>query len=156
MARQVRLTQEGYDRLAATLEHERERLEEATLILRELTGSSDDYDDAGLEEAKREKARIEMRIDNLDDQLARAEIIEAHERSEVDLGSVVTLQQTSTKEAFDVQVVSPVEASVLEGDIPKVSDESPLGKALMGKKPGDTFKVTINEKTTEYSLMSIG
>ena len=155
MARQVRLTQEGYDRLAATLEHERERLEEATLILRELTGSSDDYDDAGLEEAKREKARIEMRIDNLDDQLARAEIIEAHERDAVDLGSVVTLQQTSTKEAFDVQVVSPVEASVLEGDVPKVSDESPLGKAVMGKKPGDTFKVTINEKTTEYSLMSI-
>ena len=156
MARQVRLTQEGYNRLEATLEQERERLEEATLILRELTGSSDDYDDAGLEEAKREKAQIEMRIDNLDDQLARAEIIEAHERDEVDLGSVVTLQQTSTKEAFDVQVVSPVEASVLEGDVPKVSDESPLGKALMGKKPGDTFKVTINEKTTEYSLMSIG
>ena len=155
MARQVRLTQEGYNRLEATLEQERERLEEATLILRELTGSSDDYDDAGLEEAKREKARIEMRIDNLDDQLSRAEIIEAHERNEVDLGSVVTLQQTSTKEAFDVQVVSPVEASVLEGDVPKVSDESPLGKALMGKKPGDTFEVTINEKTTEYTLMSI-
>ena len=138
MARQVRLTQEGFNRLEATLEQERERLEEATLILRELTGSSDDYDDAGLEEAKREKARIEMRIDNLDDQLARAEIIEAHERDEVDLGSLVTLQQTSTKEAFDVQVVSPVEASVLEGDVPKVSDESPLGKALMGKKPGGT------------------
>ena len=156
MARQVRLTQEGYNRLEATLEQERERLEEATLILRELTGSSDDYDDAGLEEAKREKAQIEMRIDNLDDQLSRAEIIEAHERDEVDLGSVATLQATDTKEAFDVQVVSPVEASVLEGDVPKVSDESPLGKVLMGKKPGDTFKVTINDKTTEYTLMSIG
>ncbi len=155
MARQVRLTQEGYDRLKTTLENEQERLEEATRILRELTGSSDDYDDSGLEEAKREKARIEARIDNMDDQLARAEIIQAHERDKVDLGSVVTLQDASSKEAFDVQVVSPIEASVLDSDIPKVSDESPLGKGLMGKKPGQTFTVVINDKKTEYTLVSI-
>lgn len=155
MARQVRLTQEGYERLQGQLQHEYERLEEATKILQELTGSSDDYDDSGLEEAKREKARIEQRIDNLEDQLGRAEIIEDHEMDRVDLGAVVTLQETSTKEAFDVQVVSPVEAGVLEGDLPRVSDESPLGKALMGRSPGETFKVTINEKTTEYTLMSI-
>ncbi|HKI57989.1 MAG TPA: GreA/GreB family elongation factor [Trueperaceae bacterium] len=154
MAR-VRVTQKGYERLQATLEQERERLEEATRILRELTGSSDDYDDSGLEEAKREKGRIEERIDNLEDQLGRAEIIEAHEMDAVDLGAVVTLQDTASKEAFEIQVVSPVEAGVLEGDIPKVSDESPLGKAVLGHKPGDSFKVTINEKTTEYTLMSI-
>jgi len=151
----VRVTQKGYERLQATLEQERERLEEATRILRELTGSSDDYDDSGLEEAKREKGRIEERIDNLEDQLGRAEIIEAHEMDAVDLGAVVTLQDTASKEAFEIQVVSPVEAGVLEGDIPKVSDESPLGKAVLGHKPGDSFKVTINEKTTEYTLMSI-
>ncbi len=154
MAR-VRVTQEGYDRLRATLEHEYERLEEATRILRELTGSSDDYDDSGLEEAKREKAHIEERIDNLEDQLDRAEIIAAHQMDRVDLGAVLTLQDSRSKEAFEIQVVSPVEAGVLEGDIPKVSDESPLGKAVLGRKPGETFKVTINEKTTEYTLMSI-
>lgn len=154
MAR-VRVTQEGYERLRATLEQERERLEEATRILRELTGSSDDYDDSGLEEAKREKGRIEERIENLEDQLDRAEIIEAHKMDSVDLGAVVTLQDSASKEAFEIQVVSPVEAGVLEGDIPKVSDESPLGKAVLGRKPGETFKVTINEKSTEYTLMSI-
>lgn len=155
MARTVRLTQEGYERLQATLERERERLEEATRILGELTGSSDDYDDAGLEEAKREKARIELRTDNLEDQLARADIIEAHEVDKVDLGSVVTLQVTDTQEALDVQVVSSVEASVLDSDVPQVSDESPMGKALLGKKPGDKFDVTINSKTTAYSVVSI-
>lgn len=155
MVARVRVTQEGYDRLKATLEHEYERLEEATRILRELTGSSDDYDDSGLEEAKREKAHIEERIDNLEDQLDRAEIISAHQMDRVDLGAVLTLQDTRSKEAFEIQVVSPVEAGVLEGDIPKVSDESPLGKAALGRKPGETFKVTINEKTTEYTLMSI-
>lgn len=155
MARQVRLTQEGYDRLKTQLEQEYERLEEATRILRELTGSSDDYDDSGLEEAKREKARLEMRIDNLEDQLNRAEIIEAHEVDKADLGAVITLQDTSSKEAFEVQLVSPIEAGVLEGDIPKVSDESPLGQALMGRKPGDTVEVVINNRRNEYTLMSI-
>lgn len=154
MAR-VRVTQEGYERLQATLEQERARLEEATRILQELTGSSDDYDDSGLEEAKREKGRIEERIDNLEDQLDRAEIIEAHTMDRVDLGAVVTLQDSASKEAFEVQVVSPVEAGVLEGDIPKVSDESPLGKAVLGRKPGESFKVTINGKTTGYTLISI-
>lgn len=155
MVARVRVTQEGYERLKATLEHEYERLEEATSILRDLTGSSDDYDDTGLEEAKREKARIEQRIDNLEDQLQRADIIEAHEMNKVDLGAVVTLQDTSSKEDFQVQVVSPVEAGVLEGDIPRVSDESPLGKAMMGRKPGETFKVTINDRKNEYTLISI-
>ncbi|MEX2534366.1 MAG: GreA/GreB family elongation factor [Trueperaceae bacterium] len=152
---QVRLTQEGHDRLKLQLEQEFERMEEATRILRELTGSSDDYDDSGLEEAKREKARLEMRIDNLEDQLNRAEIIEVHELDKVDLGAMIMLQDTASKEAFEVQVVSPVEAGVLEGEIPKVSDESPLGRALMGRKPGDTVEVVINNRRTEYNLMSI-
>lgn len=155
MARQVRLTQEGYDRLKVQLEQEYARLEEATRILRELTGSSDDYDDSGLEEAKREKARLEMRTDNLEDQLNRAEIIAAHEVDKVDLGVIVTLQDTASKEAFEVQVVSPIEAGVLEGEIPKVSDESPLGRAVMGRRPGDTVEVVINNRRSEYTLMSI-
>lgn len=155
MARQVRLTQEGYERLKATLERERELLDEATRILQELSGSSDDYDDSGLEDAKREKARIELRVDNLEDQLERAEIIEAHGRDRADLGALVTLENTATKEVLELQLVSPVEASVLDSDIPKVSDESPLGKAVMGRKPGESFKVTINDKTTSYTVVSI-
>ena len=154
--REVRVTQDGYERLQATLKHEYERLEEATRILQGLTGSSDDYDDSGLEDAKSEKLRIEQRIDNLEDQLARAEIIEEHETDRVDLGAIVTLQDTASKEAFEVQVVAPIEAGVLEGDIPKVSDESPLGRAIMGRAAGETFVVTINDRTTEYTLMSIG
>jgi len=155
MARQVRLTQEGYDRLKAQLEQEYERLEEATRILRELTGTSDDYDDSGLEEAKQEKARIEVRIDNLEDELNRAEIIEGSGADQVDLGAVLTLQDTTTKESFEIQVVSPVEAGILDSDIPKVSDESPLGKAVMGRKPGELVEVVTGNGKTTYTLMSI-
>ena len=90
MRRQVRLTQEGFDRLQGTLDQEYRRFEEASSILQELIGSSDDYDDSGLEDAKREKARIEQRIDNLEDQLSRAIIIEKHKMDSVELSAVVT------------------------------------------------------------------
>ncbi len=156
MAREVRLTQDGYDRLKAATENERVRLEEATKILQELTGSSDDYDDSGLEDAKREKARIEQHIDELEDQLTRAVIIENHKSNKIDLGVVVSLKEKGAKKGFDVQVVSSVEVSVLEGDdVMKVSDQSPMGKALMGHKKGEVVKVTINGKTTEYTVVSI-
>jgi transcription elongation factor GreA len=155
MAREVRLTQDGYDRLKTTIEHEKVRLEEATKILQELTGTSDDYDDSGLEDAKREKARIEQHIDELEDQLNRAVIIENHKANKVDLGVVVNLKEKGAKKGFDVQVVSSVEVSVLEGDVMKVSDQSPMGKALMGRKKGEVVKVAIGSKTTEYTLVSL-
>lgn len=153
--RTVRLTPEGFDRLKATLAQEYVRLDEATRILRELTGSSDDYDDSGLEEAKQEKGRIENRIDDLEDQLARAEIIQSHDDGRIDLGVTVTLQEGGKPE-MKVQVVSPVEAGVLEGDIPRVSDESPLGRALIGRRQGDTVRLTVGTNVKTYSVVAVG
>lgn len=156
MALRVRITPEGYERLKATLAQEYARLDEATRILQELTGSSDDYDDSGLEDAKAEKARIELRIDDLELQLNRADVIEGTGVGHVDLGSVVTLLDVKANDEFKVQVVSPVEAGVLEGDIPKVSDASPLGRALMGRSKGEKFKLAAQGRTTEYQIQSIG
>lgn len=153
--RSVRLTQEGYERLQATLKQEYVRLEEATRILRELTGSSDDYDDSGLEEAKQEKGRIENRIDDLEDQLARAEIITNSDRNMVELGDVVVLSDVAAKKEMRVQVVSPIEAGVLEGDIPKVSDESPLGKALIGRSVGESFDLVMGSNAKTYKILKL-
>jgi transcription elongation factor GreA len=154
----VRLTQEGFDRLKANLAQEYVRLEEATKILRELTGSSDDYDDSGLEEAKQEKGRIENRIDDLEDQLARAEIIQGSEHGRVDLGDRVLLRDGGSGAEMRVQVVAPIEAGVLEGEVPKVSDESPLGRALLGRKVGETVQVTVSAaaKGKTYTIVSVG
>lgn len=154
MAREVRVTKEGYERLQTRVEQERERLEEATRILRELSGTSDDYDDTGLEEAKREKAVIEDRLDELEDQLSRAVVIEAHESDTVELGSIVELEEAEG-DTFAVQVVAPVEAGVLEGDVPHISDESPMGKALIGRKTGEDVKVTTGERTAHYKIVAI-
>jgi len=153
MTREVRVTKEGLGRLEAQLTGERRRLEEATAILQELMGSSDDYEDSGLEDARQEKARLEARVDELEDQLRRAVVIEDHDRTQIDLGSVVTLQ--SGAEELQVQLVSPVEAEVVGEDIPHISDVSPLGKALLGRRPGETFTLQTGSRTTEYTVVAI-
>lgn len=155
MSREVRVTKDGYERLQERIEQERARLEEATRILRELSGTSDDYDDTGLEEAKREKVLIEDRLDDLEDQLSRAVIISKHRRSSVELGAIVELKPKKGA-AFKVQVVAPVEAGVLEGDVPHISDESPMGKALIGAKVGDNIDVVTGDTTTRYKVQKIG
>ncbi|RIH89351.1 Transcription inhibitor protein Gfh1 [Meiothermus luteus] len=155
MAREVKLTKSGYERLVAELEQERARLQEATRILQELMESSDDYDDSGLEDAKREKARIEARIESLTDTLSRAQIIEeeGHEVSVVTLGAVVQLK-SKEGDLMEVQVVSPAEASVLERPM-KISDESPLGKALLGQKVGAKVMLETPKGKREFRIESI-
>ncbi|MCS7058233.1 MAG: GreA/GreB family elongation factor [Meiothermus sp.] len=155
MAREVKLTKSGYERLVAELEQERARLQEATRILQELMESSDDYDDSGLEDAKREKARIEARIESLTDTLSRAQIIEeeGHKVSVVTLGAVVQLK-SEEGDLMEVQVVSPAEASVLERPM-KISDESPLGKALLGQGVGAKVMLDTPKGRREFEIESI-
>jgi len=154
MAREVKLTKAGYERLMQQLERERERLQEATRILQELMESSDDYDDSGLEAAKQEKARIEARIDSLEDILSRAVILEEGSGEVVGLGSVVELEDPLSGEHLVVQVVSPAEASVLETPM-KISDASPMGKALLGHRVGDVLTLETPKGRREYRVVAI-
>jgi len=155
MAREVKLTRSGYERLVAELEQERARLQDATRILQELMESSDDYDDSGLEDAKREKARIEARIDSLTDTLSRAQIMEEEgtKVGVVTLGAVVNLK-SKQGDHMEVQVVAPAEASVLEHPM-KISDESPLGKALLGQKVGARVMLETPKGKKEFKIESI-
>jgi transcription elongation factor GreA len=154
MAREVKLTKAGYERLMKQLEQERERLQEATKILQELMESSDDYDDSGLEAAKQEKARIEARIDSLEDVLSRAVILEEGTGEVIGLGSVVELEDPATGERLSVQVVSPAEASVLETPM-KISDASPMGKALLGHRVGDVLSLETPKGKREFRVVAV-
>ncbi|APD08466.1 MULTISPECIES: GreA/GreB family elongation factor [Thermus] len=154
MAREVKLTKAGYERLMQQLEQERERLQEATKILQELMESSDDYDDSGLEAAKQEKARIEARIDSLEDILSRAVILEEATTEVIGLGSVVELEDPVTGERLEVQVVSPAEASVLETPM-KISDASPMGKALLGHRVGDVLTLETPKGKKEFRVVAV-
>jgi transcription elongation factor GreA len=154
MAREVKLTKAGYERLMQQLMQERERLQQATQILQELMESSDDYDDSGLEAAKQEKARIEARIDSLEDVLSRAVILEEATTEVIGLGSVVELEDPVTGEHLTVQVVSPAEASVLEVPM-KISDASPMGKALLGHRVGDVLSLDTPRGKKEFRVVAV-
>ena len=157
--KQVRLTKDGYDRLQKNLELELSRLAEATRILQEQMETSADNEDTGLEDAKREKLSIEARIEELEETLARATIIEDGEGSaggRVELGSVVVLANETTKKDMKVQVVSAPEAAVLGGSLPRISEDSPVGKELMGRKKGEAFVVNLESgKQVKYKVKGI-
>ncbi len=156
MTREVKLTRDGFERVQKAIEAEQTRLVEATRILQEQMESSDDYDDTGLEDAKREKLAIEQRIDELEETLARAVIVEAPDKGKtVTLGSVVQLKEEKTGKEMEVMLVSGAEASIYGSSVRKVSDDSPLGKLLEGKKKGDVFVVDLDTRQLKYKVLSI-
>ena len=156
MAKEIKLTREGFERFQAALDTEKTRLEEATRVLQEQMETSTDAEDTGLEDAKREKMNIEARIDELDDTLARAVLIEERGPDDrVSLGAVVILHNEATSKDMKVQVVSAPEAGVLGGGLPRISDDSPVGLQLIGRKPGESFVVNLGGgKQVKYRVLS--
>jgi transcription elongation factor GreA len=156
ITREVKLTREGFERLGKQLEIEKQRLIEATAILQQQMEDSDDYDGSGLEDAKREKLSIEGRIDELEDTLSRAVVIEGSEGGKtVSLGSTVKLKEEKTGKEMEVQLVSGAEVAVLSAGIRKVSDDSPLGQKLMGRKKNEMFVVDVERGQLKYKVLEI-
>lgn len=154
MAKEIKLTREGFERLKGNLAHEQARLEEATRDIQAQMDASADFEDTGLEDARREKLNIEARIEELEDTLARAQLIEGHaEKGRVGLGSVIDLTNEGTKKTMRVQLVSAPEATVLGGTLPKISEDSPVGTQLAGRKEGDAFVVNLESgKQVKYKI----
>ncbi len=146
-----RLTQEGIDELEKELKALiSQRLDIADRIkqARELGDLSEN---AEYQTAREEQDRLETRISELEHVLQNIQVIK---KTKVDghvrLGSVVKLKNTQGK-SKEFQVVGTIEADPLNG---KISDESPIGKALMGKKVGDKAEIHASEATT-YKITSI-
>jgi transcription elongation factor GreA len=137
--RQVYLTRDGYDRLVQELAElrldKRPQIEERIRLAKEL---SDTVDNAEYDGAKQEQSFVEGRIQELEQLLADAEMIEDHPSTDfVRLGSRVTVVG-SDDEREDYTIVGSAEADPKRGF---VSNESPVGRSLMGRKVGD--EVTI-------------
>lgn len=133
------LTPEGLERLRKELEYLRtvKRKEVAERLRAALEEGGDLIENAEYEAAKNEQAFIEGRIQELEHLLANAKIIEDRHTGVVDLGSRVTVQEEDGTESV-YTIVGPMEASPREG---LISNESPLGKALLGHKVGDEVEI---------------
>ena len=114
-----------------------------------------DYGDlsenAEYDSAREEQGLVESRIAEIEDVLLNASIITASKSSSVKIGSKVELK--TGKRTVTYHVVGPVEADPLEG---KISNESPIGLALMGKKIGDTATITTPKGDIKYEVVKVG
>ena len=161
MADEVLLTQEGYDKLVQ--EHEyliTVRRPEVSEHLKEAKSYGDLSENAEYDAAKNEQVEVEERIAKLENMIHNAKIIDEDEVTDetVNLGVTVKLKDLDTKEVFNYTIVGVTQADPLND---MISNESPVGKALMGQKKGDKVEVVIETKestddmTLHYQIMGI-
>lgn len=152
MKKLFRLTQAGVDELQAELNAliaKRPDIAEAIRSARELGDLSEN---AEYQSARAEQERTEKRVSELENILLNVEIIQKPKGdSKIQLGSEVALKSAAGK-TKEFQIVGTVEADPLSG---KISDESPIGQALLGKKEGDSVEITTPVDTTSYKIVSI-
>lgn len=144
------LTQDGIDELKkelVSLVAERPTLAENIKTAREFGDLSEN---AEYQSARQEQEKNENRISEIEAILANSQVITTPKSDgKVVLGSTVKLKNGTTKE---FQVVGTVEADPLNG---KISDESPIGKALLGKKLGDEVEIKTPAETIRYKIINI-
>ena len=151
MKKLFKLTQEGIDELKeelAALIAERPEITERIRSARELGDLSENAEYAS---ARSEQERAEGRIVEIEHILKNVDIISAPKAGgKVSLGATVSLKSGSKEKQF--QVVGTVEADPLNG---KISDESPIGKALLGKKVGEEVEIVTPAETATYKIIDI-
>lgn len=150
MKKLFHLTQAGIDELKAELDAlkiKRVGTAEAIKVAREL---GDLAENAEYQSARQEQERNDGRIDEIEHILANAEVIKGPKGRTVALGSTVTLK--GDKKDLVFQVVGTIEADPLAQ---KISDESPIGKALLGKKEGDQVEIQLPAGARLYKIHAI-
>ena len=149
------LTSQGVKELEERLEHLKtvERLEVAQEI-KEARAYGDLSENAEYDAAKEKQAKIEGDIANLEKMLRNALVVDEEEVDvqRVNVGTYVKLLDKETSEEEEYQIVGTAEADLSKG---KISNESPVGAALLGKKQGATVKVETPGGKIQYKILEI-
>jgi len=151
------LTKEGFQKLQEELDHLRTaKRQEVAARLHEAMEGGELIENAEYEAAKNEQAFVEGRIQELDVLLATASIIENNGKDKkhdaIHVGSKVTIKEGNF-EAETFLIVGPAEANPREG---KISNESPIGKAILSHKLGDIVKVETPGGTYNVKIIKVG
>jgi transcription elongation factor GreA len=153
--KEVILTAEGHDKLKEEIEHlstvKRREVAERIKQAREFgdIAENSEYDDA-----KNEQAMLEHRISMLEERLKGARIVAKNDapKGVVAVGTKVRLRDMDAKETIEYHVVGSAEANPAEH---KLSNESPVGKAIMGKKKGEIVEVAAPRGSLKYKIMEV-
>ena len=155
MLKEVILTPEGHAKLKEEIEHlstvKRREVAERIKLAREFgdIAENSEYDDA-----KNEQAMLEHRIATLEERLKNSRVIDAGEVTTdvVGVGTRVRLRDVDAKETIEYTIVGSAEANPAEH---KLSNESPVGRAIIGRKKGETVEVAVPRGSLKYKIMDI-
>jgi len=150
------MSREGYQKLEEKINYlVTVRRAEVAQKLKEARAFGDLSENAEYDEAKNEQGILEAEIAELENTLANAEIVDGDNISvdEIGIGSLIEIRRKGEDKIQKLQIVGTKEVNVKEG---KISDESPIGRAAMHKRVGDTFIVEapVGELTFEVLAIS--
>ncbi len=153
--KEVILTAEGYEKLKQEIAYlstdKRREVADRIRIAREF---GDIAENAEYDDAKNEQAMLEHRIAQLEERLMAARVIEKKEISKdaVSIGSKVRLRDIEAKKTLEYHIVGSAEANPAEN---KLSNESPVGRAIMGRKKGETVDVAAPRGSLKFKILDI-
>ena len=156
MVKEFKMSQERYDELKAELDYSKTtRADEIAELIKEARGFGDLSENSEYDEAKNEQGKLYSRIAELEEILLHAKIVRESETDsdKISIGCKVTVTNLSTGKKLPVyKIVGSQEADVMNF---AVSEDSPFGKALMGRKAGEEITVEAPRGAIRYRIDSI-
>ena len=153
--KEVILTADGYKKLQQEIDHlrndKRREVAERIRVAREF---GDIAENAEYDDAKNEQAMLEHKIAQLEERLLSARVITKKEISKdaVSVGSHVRLRDMQANKTFEYHIVGSAEANPAQN---KLSNESPVGKAIIGHKKGDVVEVSAPRGALKFKILEI-
>ena len=151
----VILTKEGYEKLRKEIEYlSNDKRREVADRIRQAREFGDIAENAEYDDAKNEQALLEHRIAQLEERLLSARVINKKDvaKDVVSVGSTVRLRDVEAGKTVEYKIVGSAEANPAEY---KLSNESPVGKAIMGRKKGETVEVAAPRGSLKFKIIAI-
>ena len=155
MAKQIIVSKEGLKKLQQELEYlKTTKRKEVALAIQKARAYGDLSENSEYDEAKNEQAEIEGKIAHLEETLENAIVLDDSElgTDKVNVGNKVMVHNIDTDEEAEYKIVSTTEADPV---MFKISDDSPLGKALLGQRTGDSINVETPMGIVKYTITKI-
>jgi transcription elongation factor GreA len=153
--REIVLTPEGYRRLKDEIDYlSTKKRDEVAERIRESRQFGDITENSEYDDAKNEQAMLEQRIAVLEEKLRSAKVIESQnvKTESVSIGTRVTLQDMQRGDMLQYHIVGSAEADPTDH---RLSNESPVGRAIMGRRPGDVVSVVVPKGTSKLKIIAI-
>lgn len=147
------ITKEGLEKMQKELEDLRTtKRAEVAQRLKEAIAMGDLSENSEYDEAKNAQAFLEGRIVQLEQQIRTAQIIVKGKKNRIDVGSTVTIEDMEEYVKETITIVGSAESNPFEG---RISNESPVGRALVGAKAGDIVEADAPNSVIKYKVISI-